>query len=69
MRDSSPTRQFAVEELVRYRVEGHEGLGVTFDYRKHETEKRIISAGAREVEVINLNLEEAFIEFVGGREG
>jgi len=66
--DGEPPKQLSIEGLVRYRVEGHEGLAVTFDYRKNETEQRITAAGAREVEVINLNLEEAFIEFVGGRE-
>jgi ABC-2 type transport system ATP-binding protein len=63
-----PPSAFSAEGLVRYRVEGHEGIGATFDYVQGETEQRIIAAGAREVEAIGLNLEEAFIEFVGGRE-
>jgi ABC-2 type transport system ATP-binding protein len=63
-----PPQTFSAEGLVRYSLSGHEAVGVTFDYVKDQTEQRIIAAGAREVEPISLNLEDAFIEFVGRRE-
>ncbi|MCX7001027.1 MAG: ABC transporter ATP-binding protein [Candidatus Sumerlaeota bacterium] len=62
-----PPAQFKAEGITRYRVDGREGRAVTLNYREGETENRLKSAGAESVEVIDLNLEDAFVEFISER--
>jgi len=62
-----PPPQFKAEGVSRYRVDGHEGSAVIPNYRKGETENALKSAGAEGIEVIDLNLEDAFVEYISER--
>lgn len=62
-----PPPHFTAEGILRYRVDGREGRAVTLNYCEGETENKIKSAGAESVEVMDLNLEDAFVEFISER--
>lgn len=65
-RDQAPSI-FKVDGITNYKTSGREATALVLDYKDEETKKSIINKGAAAVEEIDMNLEDAFIEFISAK--
>ncbi|MCX7045379.1 MAG: ABC transporter ATP-binding protein [Candidatus Sumerlaeota bacterium] len=66
--DNDAPPAIACDGLLRYKPSGREGVVSVYPFEEEKTIAQLRAAGAARVEPESLNLEDAFVEYIGGAE-